>query len=174
VALCACVILPIATPAFGVTNAAIRAKRQQAVSASKKEQALGSALESRGEELAEIEAKVESTRELISSTEADLATATADLAQSEWLLDRRASSIYRNGLVSPMSVLGGREQLLRFRHRLELMRRIGNSDASIVSSVKDARAAVESTKRSLEVRQNRADGAQSSGPRQTSPRVPML
>jgi cell wall-associated NlpC family hydrolase len=135
------------------SNAAIAKKRKQAEAADRKLQDLGDTLEARGEELAEIEAAVSKTRQQISATEADLENATADLAASQSLLNRRASSIYRHGGVSVLSVLVGANDFGDFVSRLDLMRRIGVSDASIVASVKDAKARVEASKRTLETRQ---------------------
>ncbi len=94
------------------------------------------------------------TRQQISATEVDLANAAADLAASQSLLNRRASSIYRHGGVSVLSVLVGANDFGDFVSRLDLMRRIGVSDASIVASVKDAKARVEASKRTLEKRQD--------------------
>jgi len=151
--LCAVLILTAATPALGVTNAAIRAKQRQAHAATKKQQALGDELEARGEELAEIEAKVEETREDIRLAEAQLAIENANLVRSTQQLDRRVASIYRHGTVDPVSVLVGANDFSDFITRLDLMRRIGNSDAAVVSSVKDAKAKVEATQKRLEARQ---------------------
>ena len=159
--LCAALIVGSAVPAFGVTNAAIRAKARQADAASKKEQALGDELETRGEELAQIKGEVQDTTNQIKNTEAQLATANQNLLRSESMLDDRVTSIYRNGDISPISVLVGASDFSDFITRLDLMRRIGNSDASLVSSVKDAKAAVEATKRTLETKQSEQIALQS-------------
>jgi len=135
------------------SNSAIEQKRKQAEAADRKLQDLGEEVEIRGEELAEIEDDVLKTRQQISATEVDLEKASADLAHSQLQLDRRASTIYRNGGMNVVSVLVGASDFPDFVSRLDLMRRIGNSDASIVSSVKDAKARVEASKRSLETRQ---------------------
>jgi cell wall-associated NlpC family hydrolase len=151
--LCAAFMSAAATPALGVTNAAIRAKRRQADAATKKEQDLGAQLEARGEELAAIEAKVADTREQIRQTEADLAAANAELSRMQVQLDQRAMSIYRNGAGNMVSVLVGATDFSDFITRLDLMRRIGSSDAAIVSNVRDARERVEAMQRSLDSRQ---------------------
>ena len=135
------------------TNSAIEKKRKQAEAADRKLQDLGDALEMRGEELAEIEAAVAETRSRISATEFDLEKANTDLKFTQALLDRRASNIYRNGGASIFSVLVGASDFVDFVTRLELMRRIGDSDAAIVASVKDAKSRVEASKQSLETRQ---------------------
>ena len=107
----------------------------------------------RGEELAEIETAVAETRSRISATEVDLEKANTDLTFTQGLLDRRASNIYRNGGASIFSVLVGASDFVDFVTRLELMRRIGDSDAAIVASVKEAKSRVEASKQSLETRQ---------------------
>jgi cell wall-associated NlpC family hydrolase len=151
--LCAALILAVATPAYAVTNAAIRAKRKQADAAQAKQLSLADDLESRGEERAAIEAKVADTRRQISDAESNLAIANLNLTQSQAQLDERVQSIYRNGSASPISILVGASNFSDFVTRLDLMRRIGDSDAAVVASVKDARANVESVRRSLEARQ---------------------
>ncbi|NTU70835.1 MAG: hypothetical protein HGB10_03315 [Coriobacteriia bacterium] len=135
------------------SNAAIRKKRAQAEAADKKLQDLGEQLEMRGEELAEIEEALLGTRKRIASTEVELERASADLDHSQSLLDHRASSIYRNGGLSMVSVLVGASDFSDLVSRLDLMRRIGDSDAAMVSAVKVAKSRVEATKRSLETRQ---------------------
>lgn len=134
-------------------NSAIEKKRKEAAAASLKLEDLGAKLEMRDAELGEIEAAVFKTRQQISATEVDLEQANADLARSQSQLDRRASSIYRNGGVRVVSLLVGANDFLDFISRLDLMRRIGDSDAAMVSSVKDAKAHVEASKHSLETRQ---------------------
>ena len=136
------------------SNPAIEKMRKQAEAADRKLQDLGDEVEMRGEELAQIEDAVQGTREQISATEVDLEQANADLVRSQSLLDHRASTIYRNGQMDVVSVLVGATDFPDFISRLDLMRRIGNSDASIVSSVKDARSRVEASKRKLEARQS--------------------
>jgi len=144
----------LASAAGAPTNAAIEKKRKQADAAGRKLQSLGEELEIRGEELAEIEAAVLETRQQISAGEVDLEQANAQLARSQSLLDRRASTIYRNGGLSVVAVLVGASDFLDLVGRLDLMRRIGDSDAAMVSSVKDAKARVESSQRSLEAKQS--------------------
>lgn len=135
------------------SNALIEKKRQRAEDAEKKLQDLGADLEMRGAELEEIEAAVQKTRQQISATEADLEQASAELTRSQSQLHRRASTIYRNGNVSVVSLLVGASDFFDFISRLDLMRRIGDSDAAIVSSVREAKAHVEASKKSLETRQ---------------------
>jgi peptidoglycan DL-endopeptidase CwlO len=153
VVLCVLLMLPVATPAYAVTNAAIRAKQREADAATKKQQDLADELETRGEELALIDERVQKTREDIGSVEAQLQAANQTLSMSEDLLGRRVVSIYRNGAMSPVAVLVGASSFSDFLTRLDLMRRIGSSDAGMVVTVKQAKADVESAQRSLEARQ---------------------
>lgn len=148
-------VLGTAAPASAaLTNKAIEAKRKQADSAKAKLDQLSTDLEMRGEELGQIEAAVEKTRQQISIAESDLASATADVAASEDLLGRRAVSIYRNGQVDIIAVFVGATDFQDFISRIDLMQRIGRSDASLVASVKDARNRVETAKSALEARQS--------------------
>ena len=146
-----CVSVPGASAA--PTNAAIRAKRKEAERAESRLQDLGDELEMRGEELAQIEDALAKTRRQISLTESDLLVASEDLDHSQALLDRRVGSIYRNGSVGVVSMFVGANDFVDLVSRIDLMRRIGDSDAATVASVKDAKARVESSKRSLEAKQ---------------------
>lgn len=136
-----------------LSNSAIREKRQQVEAAAKKVDQLSTDLELRGEELAQIEEAVAATRKQIAVTEADLKQADLDLAHSESLLGKRASSIYRNGPVDIVSVFVGATDFQDFITRLDLMRRIGRSDASIVATIKDAKGRVITARKALETRQ---------------------
>ena len=154
VALIAFLLVGSAVPAHAaLSNAAIRAKRQQVDDATRKSDELSTDLELRGEELAQIEDAVAKTRKQIAVTEADLRQADLDQQHAEMLLGRRASSIYRNGPVDVVSVFVGATDFQDFITRLDLMRRIGRSDASIVATVKDAKARVVTAQKSLEARQ---------------------
>ena len=135
------------------SNAAIEAKRKEADAASKKVDDLATDLEIKGEELAEIEDAVAKTRTEIAVTETELQRANADLAVSQSILDRRASNIYRKGRVDMISVFVGATDFTDFITRLDLLRRIGRSDASVVASVKQAKTRVETARQALESRQ---------------------
>lgn len=154
VALIAFLFVGSAVPAqAALSNAAIRAKRRQVDDATRKSDQLSTDLELRGEELAQIEDAVAKTRKQIAVTEADLKQASLDQDHAETLLGRRASSIYRNGPVDVISVFVGATDFQDFITRLDLMRRIGRSDASVVATVKDAKARVVTAQKSLESRQ---------------------
>lgn len=146
-------VLGTVAPAFAVTNKAIEAKRKEAAQAQTQLDQLQTDLEMRGEELGQIEDAVTKTRQQIQVAEADLASATAEVERTTQLLDTRAASMYRNGTVNVVAVFLGATSFQDFISRLDLLRRIGMSDASLVSQVKDARDRVETAKSALEARE---------------------
>ena len=135
------------------SNSSIRAKQTEVSAASTRAELLSTDLEMRGEELAQIEDAVAKTRQQMAVTQADLEQADIDLSHSEQLLGRRAASIYRNGPVDIVAVFVGAANFQDFMTRLDLMRRIGKSDAGIVATVKDAKGRVVVAQRALETRQ---------------------
>lgn len=148
-------VLCTATPAYAApTNAAIEAKRAEAEKAAQKLDQLNTDVELRFEELAQIEDAVEKTRQQISAAESDLQSATIDVSRSESLLNRRAMNIYRTGAVDMVAVFVGATNFQDFVARIDLMRRVGRNDASLVASVKEARIRVETAKTALETRQS--------------------
>lgn len=153
--LCCALLLGAATPAMATTpsNAKIVAKRKEAAAAEKKLEDLGALLEMRGEELAQIEDRVHSTAEEIRATETQLKIADADLSHAQAILERRASNIYRNGPIGIMAVIVGARDFSDLVSRIDLMRRVGESDAALVASVRDAKSRVEASKRALESKQ---------------------
>ncbi len=115
---------------------------------------LNTDVELRYEELAQIEEAVEKTRQQISVASSDLERATDDVNRSEALLNRRVSNIYRTGAVDMVAVFVGATDFQDFVARIDLMRRVGRNDASLVASVKEAKARVETAKRALETRES--------------------
>lgn len=153
VLLCAAVVT--SSPALAApSNATIEAKRKDAEAARVKVDELATDLELKGEELAEIEEAVLSTRQQIAITETELAQANTDLAVTQSILDRRVTNIYRSGKVDMLAVFVGSTDFEDFITRVDLLRRIGRSDASVVSSVKQAKSRVETARASLETRQS--------------------
>lgn len=147
-------LIGVSSPAFGApTNAAIEAKRKQADAAQAKLESLQTALEMRYEELAQIESSLAQTRQRISITQQQLDDATRQLGRSQAQLDARASSIYRNGSLDIVAVFVGSIDFSDLISRFDLMRRIGRSDAALVSAVKDAKGRVEAAQSALETRE---------------------
>jgi len=150
-----CAVLATPSPAYTApSNAAIDAKRDDAEAARVKVDELATDLELRGEELAEIEDAVLTTRKQIAITETELAEANTDLATTQSILDRRVTNIYRSGKVDILAVFVGSTDFEDFITRVDLLRRVGRSDASVVSSVKQAKRRVETARASLETRQS--------------------
>lgn len=136
------------------TNAAIRSKQRQAARANDRLAALSATLEMRGEELGQLEDELTGTREKEMAAERQLEVATQQLDQAQSQLDYRATSIYRNGQLNVVSVFIGVNSFQDFLNRVDLMRRIGASDAGVVTDVKVARDRVERTRADLLTRQD--------------------
>jgi len=136
-----------------VTSSAIEAKRTEADAAQSKLDDLSTAVEMRYEELAQIEGDLAKTRAQIETTTVELDRANKALQASEDLLDGRASSIYRNGSIDVLDVFLGAVDFQDFVSRLDLMRRIGRSDAALVAGVKEARGRVQAAQAALEARE---------------------
>lgn len=130
----------------------IRKARAQADEARRHLDELAADLEERTEDYLEIEDELSKTRGRISETERELSLALADLDRAELRLSERAAAIYRNGTTDYVAVFVGATDFKDFISRVDLMRRIGNSDASIVSSVKDTRVRIETSRSTLERR----------------------
>ena len=148
-------VVPVSA-AFGkptATNSAIEAKRNQADAAQAKLDDLSTAVEMRFEELAQIEGELAKTRAQIETTTIELDRANKALQASQELLDGRASSIYRNGSIDVLAVFLGAVDFQDFVSRIDLMRRIGRSDAALVAGVKEARGRVQTAQAALEARE---------------------
>jgi len=134
-------------------QARIEAARKRAADASHRLDDLADDLEERNEEYLEIEDQVAQTGALIAETERELEAARVELDLAETQLNRRASAIYRNGSLNLINVFVGVTNFQDLVTRVDLMRRIGLSDATAVNAVKvakdrinDARSALESRK----------------------------
>lgn len=148
-------VLALAFPAAAYaapSNAHIKATRAEAQKAQERLDDLSADLEERTEESLEIEDALEQTRRRISATEAELEKAIADLDVAEAQLNRRASTIYRNGKLGFISLFVGVADFQDLVSRIDLMRRVGSSDAAVVASVKSARERIEKARNALESR----------------------
>lgn len=134
------------------TNAKIEATREQAAEAREKLDSLADDLEERTEEYEELRAAVAETDKLIEKNERQLQRASEDLSGAEDLLMYRAEAIYRRGPVDYVALFLGVVDFSDFVTRIELMRRINEADAAIVSDVKTARAEIEKVRAGLESR----------------------
>ncbi|MDO8987701.1 MAG: NlpC/P60 family protein, partial [Coriobacteriia bacterium] len=106
-------------------------------------------LELRSEEYASATEDLEATRVNIEKTRSDLEIADRDLASATEKLQDRVANIYRKGNLSLIEVLLGTSSFQDFLNRVELLRRISESDALLVSTVKTARENVRLTQESL-------------------------
>lgn len=140
-----------ATPA--PTTPQIEQKRSEVSLAQDRLDELQAQLEMRAEEYAVITDKLQATRQDITDTRARLEQADKELAQANALLEQRAAGIYRTGSPGILEVLLDTASFSDFLTRMDWLRRVGRSDAQLVSSVKTARAQVVLNKQSLERRE---------------------
>lgn len=151
---CAAAFAAGASPlrAAPVTNSAIEAARRQAADANKRLDELATELEMRSEAYLEIESELATTRGRIDRTEERISVTQAQLDDSQARLSQRASEIYRSGGIDVVSVFLGVTDFKDFVSRLDLMRRIGMNDASLVAGVKSAKSELENARSTLERR----------------------
>jgi len=158
-ALCAALLFLGAVMAAPSTAAAspkseIKAARERAADANQRLDDLSDDLEERNEEYLEIESQLVETQSQIRQTQHELEAAIVALDAAETQLNRRASTIYRNGSLNLISVFVGVTDFQDLVTRVDLMRRIGRSDAVVVDTVKDARARISAARSSLESRKS--------------------
>lgn len=147
-----CALFLVASAAAVPQTTQIEKAQEDAENARERLDDLAADLEERTEDYFEIEDELSRTRTLISQTESELAAAMAELDRAELRLNGRASEIYRNGSIDVISVFVGATDFRDLVTRLDLMRRIGRTDATLVSAVKDAKTRIETTQSSLERR----------------------
>lgn len=140
-----------ATPA--PTTPEIEAKRSEVSAAQESLDELQAQLELRAEEHAAITDELQKTRDDIAVTRSRLELADAELIQANALLEERAVGIYRTGGPGILEVLLDTASFSDFLTRMDWLRRVGRSDAQLVSTVKTARADVVLAKESLERRE---------------------
>lgn len=153
-ALCVASLL-LAAPALAApTNPQIESKKAEAAKAASTLDSMRTDLEIKVEEYNRVNEALKNTRQQISVTQLRLAQEDASLTRSQQLLDARAAGIYRGGGVDVLEVVLGTTSFEDFLTRLDLLTRIGVSDAELVSGVKDARQQVAQTKSALEQRES--------------------
>jgi cell wall-associated NlpC family hydrolase len=136
------------------TTPQIEAKKAEASKAQAKLDEMRSDLEIQVEEYNRVNAALKETRLRISETRARLEVEDENLRRAKQLLYDRADGIYRGGTVDMLAVMLGTTSFEDFLTRVDLMMRIGTSDAQLVGAVKDARQAVTETKQTLERRES--------------------
>lgn len=141
------------TPVFAApANARIRAARVEAAEARARLDELAADLEERSEEHLAVEARLRETRAAEKRAEADLDAAENEVAEAEATFDARVNAIYRRGPLDFVAVILGVHDFRDLVTRLDLLRRVGDSDAHVVERLKDARSRAERTRRALENR----------------------
>jgi cell wall-associated NlpC family hydrolase len=136
------------------TNAKISAARKKAVEARAELDDLSDELEERNEQYLEIESQLQETRGRIGANEAQIEAAKARYDSVQALLANRVSTMYRRGSATYVSVLLGVSDFGDLVTRLDLMRRIGASDASLVADVRSARDELDEAHVALERRKS--------------------
>lgn len=131
----------------------IEAKKSEAADAQAHLTELTAQLELRTEEYYAITEQLQQTRDEIAATREELERADADLQVASDQLSDRAAGIYRGGDVQILEVLLGTTSFEDFLTRLEWLQRVGQSDASLIAAVKQAREEVRRTEESLERRE---------------------
>ena len=131
------------------TTPQIAAKQAEAAAAQDRMEELQAQLELRSEEYADATEDLHVTRGQITKTRADLEVADRELSAGVDQLQTRAAGIYRTGNVGIIEVLLGTSSFQDFMSRMDLLRRVSRNDATLVSSVKDAREKVRRTEEAL-------------------------
>lgn len=140
--------------AFGTpTTPEIEAKQAEAAAAQATLEDMNAQLEVQIEEYNAITESLDQTREEIRVTQEELECAKADLVEAQVTLSDRATNIYKQGGTSMLEVFLGARSFNDFIALVDLAVRISESDARLVSGVKDAKSRVEATVLALEQRQ---------------------
>ena len=148
--------LIFATPSLSFATPStpeIEAKKDEALAAQGELDELQAQLELRSEEYLAIDEELQQTRADLESSREDLADADAALVIANDILEQRAAGIYRNGGVGILEVLLDTNSFEDFITRMEFLRRLNVSDATLVMTVKDAREAVNKAKQAVERRE---------------------
>lgn len=149
-------IVLLASPLAAIaepTTPVIEQKRAEAAAAQAELDRMSDALEIQVEEYNRVMESLDATREQIRSTRASLRLAERELAASQERLAERAKNIYKQGPSGMVGVLLGTTSFEDFVTRFDLLMRINRADARMVAEVKDAKAAVEATERTLTTRE---------------------
>jgi peptidoglycan DL-endopeptidase CwlO len=133
---------------------AIRAKQADAARAQATLDNLRTDAEVKAEEYNSVSAALDKTRGQIEQTRQRLAIEDANLRDAELTLQQRADGIYRSGGLDVIEVVLNTTSFEDFLTRVDLLARFAQSDAQVVTSVKDARQRVAATQRTLQQRES--------------------
>lgn len=134
------------------SNEKIKAARAQAAEARERLDALAADLEERGEEYLAVESQLARTRADLKHAQGDLEEAETVEAEAEAAFDARVNAMYRRGRVDMLSVVLGVEDFRDLVTMLDLLQRVGRSDAAVVARVEDARRAADRIRNVLDNR----------------------
>lgn len=125
-------------PAFGVTQSEVEEQQRQIDETNRQLQEAINRYDEASNRLAQVEREIDENKASLYKTGEDLGVAVR-------ILNRRARGIYKHGDISALEVIFNSKNLFDFVQRLDLLTRIGESDAKLVRHV-------EATKRNLEAK----------------------
>ena len=99
--------------------------------------------------------ELKATEEKIAATQAELEKTQARLKVREGVFTKRVRDIYMHGQLSYLDVVLGAKDFSDFSNRLELLRRIIDADITLISDIRQERAAIETAKQELETQRAR-------------------
>ena len=99
--------------------------------------------------------ELKATEEKIAATQAELEKTRARLKVREGVFTKRVRDIYMHGQLSYLDVVLGAKDFSDFSNRLELLRRIIDADITLISDIRQERAAIETAKQELETQRAR-------------------
>lgn len=102
-----------------------------------------------------VTADLAATEEKIAATQAELDENRARLQKREKVFTKRIRDIYMHGQLSYLDVVLGAKDFSDFSNRLELLRRVVDADISLISDIRQERAAIEAAQKELEVQRDR-------------------
>ena len=99
--------------------------------------------------------ELKATEEKIAATQAELEKTQARLKVREGVFTKRVRDISMHGHLSYLDVVLGAKDFSDFSNRLELLRRIIDADITLISDIRQERAAIETAKQELETQRAR-------------------
>ena len=99
--------------------------------------------------------ELKATEEKIAATQAELEKTQARLKVREGVFTNRVRDIYMHGQLSYLDVVLGAKDFSDFSNRLELLCRIIDADITLISDIRQERAAIETAKQELETQRAR-------------------
>lgn len=134
------------------TDEKIETARARAAEARERLDSLAADLEERSEEYLAVEDQLVRTRADLKRAELDLGAAETAETEAEEAFDARVQAMYRRGRVDLLSVILGIEDFRDLVTMLDLLQRVGRSDAAVVARVEEARRGADRIREVLENR----------------------